>query len=85
MFSFFESVARTYHYEPKSEDEAARSGNQAEVGERPQDPETARGSGAATEDTSAGVGLGEPTGNSSSAETGLGSLPEEGTEEIKGV
>jgi hypothetical protein len=62
------------------EDEAIRSsgqggGGQGDAGNRPDDPETARGSGAAVEDTSAGVGLGEPTGNSSSAETGLGNMP----------
>jgi hypothetical protein len=74
-----------------SEDEAARSGGQAESGangepgERPEDPETAQGSGAAMDDTSAGVALGEATGNSSSAETGLGNLPEAGNEETKGL
>ena len=72
------------------EDEAVRSGSQAESGangepgERPEDPETAQGNGAAMDDTSAGVALGEATGNSSSAETGLGNLPEAGNEETKG-
>lgn len=83
MFGFFESVARTYQYSPESEDEAGRDLAQGEPGERPDDPETAYGNGAAVEDTSGGVGLGEPTGNSSSAETGLGDLP--GTDETKGV
>lgn len=76
------------------EDEAFRSGGQTEEtepaspagapGERPTDPETARGNGAATEDTSAGYGFGEATGNSSSAETGLGNLPEVESNETKG-
>ena len=68
------------------ENEAFRSGGQTEgtPGERPADPETARGNGSATEDTSAGYGLGEATGNSSSAETGLGTLPEAGNSETKG-
>ena len=76
------------------EDEALRSGGQSEEtepsaptgtpGERPTDPETARGNGAATEDTSAGYGFGEATGNSSSAETGLGNLPEVENTETKG-
>ncbi len=72
------------------EDEALRSGGVAEgsansePGQRPEDSETARGSGAATEDTSAGVALGEATGNSSSAETGLGTLPEAANQETKG-
>ena len=72
------------------EDEAVRSGGQvesganSEPGERPEDSETAQGNGAATDDTSAGVALGEATGNSSSAETGLGTLPEAGNEETKG-
>ena len=69
------------------EDEALRSGGQATdgaPGERPDDAESAHGNGAATEDTSGGVALGEATGNSSSAETGLGTLPEAGNEETKG-
>jgi hypothetical protein len=76
------------------EDEAFRSGGQpaeaepatpaGKPGERSTDPETARGNGAATEDTSAGYGFGEATGNSSSAETGLGTLPEAQTNETKG-
>lgn len=73
------------------EDEAVRSGGTGATGavggapgERPEDPETAQGNGAATDDTSAGYGFGEATGNSSSAETGLGTLPEAGNEETKG-
>ena len=76
------------------EDEAFRSGVHTEEtepsaptgtpGERPTDPETAHGNGAATEDTSAGYGFGEATGNSSSAETGLGNLPEAENTETKG-
>lgn len=72
------------------EDEAVRSGGQDEgstndePGERPEDAETAQGSGAAMDDTSAGFGFGEATGNSSSSETGLGTLPELGNEESKG-
>lgn len=73
-----------------SEDESFRSGGQTgssgqegAPGERPTDQETARGNGAATDDTSAGFGFGEATGNSSSAETGLGTLPEAGNTETK--
>jgi len=72
------------------EDEALRSGGQdsgganGEPGERPDDVETAQGNGAAMDDTSAGVALGEATGNSSSAETGLGNLPEASSAETKG-
>jgi hypothetical protein len=36
------------------------------------DPDTAYGGGAADDDTSAGYGLGEATGNSSASDTGLG-------------
>lgn len=72
------------------EDEAIRSGGQGTVAvggaavtsdESADDAKTDAGGGAAMEDTSGGVALGEATGNSSSAETGLGTLAEAPSEE----